>query len=86
MSTTGSVPYDFLNSAIQSGAADARGVHHLFTESNTRTHWTLQWEGKTFVVVYDKGLGSVVTVLPHGAHETYSTTVPSTLEGQSSMH
>jgi len=39
-------------------------AEHLWTESKTRSHWEIRVSDTWVRVVYNKSLGSVVTVLP----------------------
>lgn len=51
--------YTSCNREVQEGRATFD-----FKESNTRTHWTLEIEGKQVRVVYDRGRSALVTALP----------------------
>lgn len=63
--------YDVLNRMIQ----DNRGKL-LFRESHTRTHFLLEYQGQTIVVVYNSKLSGLVTALPISALELHGITKP----------
>lgn len=49
-----------INSDIQSGKA--KFTAFVWSESTTRTHWQIEAAGKSWHVVYNRKIGSVVTV------------------------
>ena len=50
--------------AIQAGDGE-----HVETQSNSRTKWRVNADGKTITVIYDKNRGCLVTVLPNEEKE-----------------
>lgn len=51
---------DYLRGCIKKN----RNAKFCFKQSNTITHWEIEYKGRTLRVVYDKGTHTIVTVLP----------------------
>jgi hypothetical protein len=57
-----SPPIDEIERTIMDGGSET--IRFSWRQSNARTHWAVDWDGKTYTAVYDKRRGAVVTVLP----------------------